>query len=71
MKKFHDYKVLSNVGCAIVGCHKKLKQNLIDKNPKANKCFSHHMEIVRKNPSYANGSKIRSIILTIAASRLK
>lgn len=41
MKK-HHYSVLSHKKCKHPGCRKRLKQNLIDKNPKAELCFKHH-----------------------------
>lgn len=37
MKKSCDYKVKSSVRCS--GCGKALKQNLVDKNPKADRCY--------------------------------
>lgn len=37
MKK--NYKALSNKLC--IDCGKRLKQNLIDRNPKADRCFKH------------------------------
>jgi len=36
-----DYKILSNIRCRIPGCHKRLKQNLVDKNSDADLCFFH------------------------------
>jgi hypothetical protein len=45
-----DYTVLSNKKCRI--CGRLLKQNLISRNPDADKCFGHHMKLVRKNPKY-------------------
>lgn len=40
MKK--DFRVLSEVRCTEPDCTKKLKQNLIDRNPDADKCFKHY-----------------------------
>lgn len=38
--KKKDFRILSDVGCE--DCGRKLKQNLIDKNPDANKCYNCH-----------------------------
>lgn len=43
--KKHDFRVLSKVKCAYPGCPKKLKQNLIDKNPDAELCYNHDREL--------------------------
>lgn len=34
----HDYRVLSNVTC-ICGCARKIKQNVLDRQPDARKCY--------------------------------
>jgi hypothetical protein len=49
----HDFKVVSNIQCVEKGCETQLKQNLIDRNPDATRCYKHHMKRVRKNPRYA------------------
>jgi len=55
----HDFKVKSMVKCSIPGCKLFIKQNLIDRQPKADKCFGHYMELVRKNIFYKNGRRIQ------------
>ena len=50
MKKPFSFLELSNKKCIVCGC--KLKKNLVEKNPDADRCFEHHMQQVRKNPRY-------------------
>lgn len=50
MKK--SYKLLTDKVCTYSGCSKRLKQNLVDKNPKAELCFTHW--VLTKIPHLAN-----------------
>ena len=56
-----DYKVLSNKKCIVCGC--LLKQNLVDKNPKAEYCFKHfnnkqiEVTIMEKGSDYVSEAK--------------
>ncbi len=45
MKKPFDYKELSNKRCC--GCGRKLKKNLVAKNPDATRCYKCDDEIKR------------------------
>lgn len=36
-----DFRVFSNVQCTEPGCTRKIKQNVIDRKPDADKCFRH------------------------------
>jgi hypothetical protein len=58
-KKKKDFRVLSDRTCIESGCEHKLKQNLIDKNPDALRCYSCHMRVVRKNPRYGGRVQVR------------
>jgi len=48
MKK--DFTVLSKKRC--INCGQELKQNLVDKNPTATRCYKCHQANIRKNPRY-------------------
>jgi len=50
MKKV-DFKQLSGHVCCIEGCQVRIKQNIVNRKPTANKfyCFNHFMAIVRKH----------------------
>ena|GEM_PF-5886158 len=48
MKK--SFTELSEKSC--INCGQKLKQNLVDKNPRANRCYKCYMAHIRKNPRY-------------------
>lgn len=50
MKRNHSHTVKSNRRCA--KCGKRLKQNLIDRNPDAELCYNDWQLQVRRNPSY-------------------
>ena len=50
MKKPYKFDELSDKVCNVDGCNKKIKKNLLSRNPNATKCFDHHMKLVRKNP---------------------
>jgi hypothetical protein len=52
MKKPYDFKVLSNRTCKIEGCNKKIKKNIIDRNPDADLCYRHFMEFERMHPRF-------------------
>jgi hypothetical protein len=50
--KKKDYRQLSNKRCVSDDCKNYLKQNLVDKNPNADKCFRCYQRLVKHNPHY-------------------
>lgn len=48
----HHFSVLSEKTCVHPSCTKRLKQNLVDKNPDAEMCYWHH--IWETQPHLAN-----------------
>ncbi|MBI1936695.1 MAG: hypothetical protein HYS25_01080 [Ignavibacteriales bacterium] len=46
----HKYNLLSSRKCKHPGCHKYLKQNLIDRNPEAHFCFKHYPHSKKNRP---------------------
>jgi hypothetical protein len=40
-----DFRILSNRRCHFPGCPKRLKQNLVDRNPDAEYCYEHNKEM--------------------------
>lgn len=52
MKRNHPHTVLSDRCCT--KCGKRLKQNLIDRNPDADLCYKHWQKIFRQNPRKIN-----------------
>lgn len=55
-KNFRD---MSDKVCDVKGCVKHLKQEIVDRNPLASKCYACHMELVRKNPRSGMGPMSR------------
>lgn len=55
MKQKNSYSIKSTKRCAC-GCGKRLKQNLVDKNPKAEYIFKHFPNS-KKNRSSANRNR--------------
>ncbi len=49
MSKRH-FKRMSDKCCSVLGCNKLLKQEIVDRNPEADKCYKCHMKFVRLNP---------------------
>ena len=47
-----DYRVLCDKRCSGDGCNSFLKQNLVDHNPNADKCFRCYQRLVKHNPHY-------------------
>jgi len=50
MSKKQNFKVLSNKKCVV--CKRRLKKNLVDKNPNAKMCYKHYQMIICENPLY-------------------
>lgn len=48
MKKTHHFTALSDKVCIEPGCNKRLKKNVVERHPAANRCFKHYMEHYRK-----------------------
>jgi hypothetical protein len=44
MKKNYRYNEVSDKLCIEPECTKKLKLNLLDKNPDAKRCYKHHIK---------------------------
>jgi len=48
-----DFRVFSTVQCTEPGCTKKIKQNVIERKPDADKCFR-HWPFARRNRCRGN-----------------
>lgn len=44
MKKKFCHNEKSDKVCVESGCEKKLKMNVVDRNPDANRCYVHHIK---------------------------
>ena len=54
-KNKKHFRNLSTKQCSVKGCDKFLKQEIVDRNPNADKCYACHMKLVRKNPRKGMG----------------
>lgn len=55
-----NFRNMSKVQCNVKGCEKFLKQEIVDRNPDADKCYACHMKLVRKNPRSGMGPLSRA-----------
>lgn len=49
------FRTMSTKQCSVKGCVKFLKQEIVDRNPLATKCYACHMKLVRNNPRTGMG----------------
>lgn len=53
-----DFRILSNLRCQEPGCHKRLKQNLVNRHPEAKFCYRHDPNSKKNRPG-ADPKKFR------------
>jgi hypothetical protein len=58
-----DFRVFSTVQCTEPGCAKKIKQNVINRKPDADKCFR-HWPFARRNRCQGNKKTNDNIQIT-------
>ncbi len=46
-KKSHSFRTLSDIECAVKGCHKKLKKRIVEEHPEFDRCFRHFKNLER------------------------
>jgi hypothetical protein len=61
MTKKLDFRILSNRRCHFPDCPKRLKQNLVDRNPDAEHCYKHHQELKRKSQNQSLQKALRAL----------
>ena len=55
-----NFRNMSDKQCDVKGCEKFLKQEIVDRNPGATKCYKCFMKLVRKNPRSGMGPMSRA-----------